>query len=61
MAIKDTFGSAKMIMDKIDKDDTAFVALSLASDNDGIWSDDKHFLRQKIIKVWKTAELLQLL
>jgi len=49
---------AKEIMDKIDPDDTIFVALGLSIKNNGIWSDDKHFEKQDRIKVWKTKDLL---
>jgi len=45
-------------MDKIDPDDTIFVALGLSIKNNGIWSDDKHFEKQDRIKVWKTKDLL---
>ncbi|MAG15859.1 hypothetical protein CMO88_02255 [Candidatus Woesearchaeota archaeon] len=50
---------AKKIMDNIDPDDTPFIALALAIDNDGIWSDDKHFERQNNIKTWKTHRLYE--
>lgn len=59
--LKNKFEEAKRIMDKIDPDDTAFIALALAVENDGIWSDDKDFQRQKRIRIWKTADLLQYL
>jgi len=51
---------AEKIMDKIDKDDVPFFALALSFPNDGIWSEDKHFLRQKKVKVWRTRDLLKL-
>jgi predicted nucleic acid-binding protein len=49
---------AKSIIGKIDPGDTPFVALALAVENDGIWSNDKHFKGIKHIKVWKTSDLL---
>ena len=52
---------AKEIMDKIDKDDTKFIALALAVDNDGVWSDDRHFEMQTTIRIWKTSELAKLM
>lgn len=52
---------ARMIMDKIDPDDSPFIALAMSIKNDGIWSDDKHFTRQNAIKVWKTEQLLKLI
>ncbi|EQD33416.1 Nucleotide-binding protein, PIN domain protein, partial [mine drainage metagenome] len=59
VAIKESLDQAKLIMDKIDPDDTPFIALALAVENDGIWSDDKHFVMQRIIKVWKTSDMLR--
>ena len=61
VAIKETLDQAKEIMDKIDLDDTPFIALALSVESDGIWSDDKHFTMQKIIKIWKTGDMLKLL
>ena len=52
---------AERIMGKIDKGDVPFVALALSFPNDGIWSEDKHFLRQKKVRVWRTRDLLKLL
>ena len=49
---------AERIIGDIDPDDISFVALALAVENDGIWSNDKHFKAIKHIKVWKTADLL---
>jgi len=50
---------AEKIMGKIDKDDVPFVALALSFPNDGIWSEDKHFLKQKKVRVWQTQDLLK--
>ncbi len=60
-AIQSKMKEAKVLMDKVDPDDTPFIALALATENDGVWSNDKHFDRQDKIKVWKTQELLKLL
>lgn len=49
---------AERIIGDIDPSDIPFVALALAVENDGIWSNDKHFKAIKHIKVWKTSELL---
>lgn len=48
------------IMDKIDPDDTPFIAAALAINAD-IWSDDKHFEKQKRIKIWKTQDIIPLI
>jgi len=38
-----------------------FIALALSFPNDGIWTEDKHFLEQNRVKVWRTRDLLKLL
>jgi len=53
------YKEAERIMGKIDRDDVPFVALALSFPNDGIWSEDKHFLRQKKVRVWRTRDLLK--
>ncbi|MCK4647539.1 PIN domain-containing protein [Candidatus Pacearchaeota archaeon] len=50
---------ADKIMNKIDKDDVIFIACALAFDCP-IWSDDKHFKKQKIIKIFATKEILNI-
>ncbi|MBI2105790.1 hypothetical protein HYT56_03055 [Candidatus Woesearchaeota archaeon] len=49
---------AKRIMDKIDKDDTPFIAAAIATKS-SIWSDDKHFEKQNRIKILKTNDLIK--
>lgn len=49
------------IIGKIDEKDTQFIALALSIENDGIWSNDKHFEKQKKIKVFKAIDILNLL
>lgn len=61
VVIESKMEKAKEIMDSIDPDDTPFIALALAVENDGIWSADKHFEKQNRIKIWKTDVLLRLL
>lgn len=53
----EAFADAVKIMGGIDKADAPFVALALGIKNDGIWSDDRHFLQQKAVKVWRTKSL----
>jgi predicted nucleic acid-binding protein len=48
---------AKKIMHKIGKKDVPFIAAAIAL-NCPIWSDDKHFKKQKTIKVFTTKEML---
>jgi len=52
---------AEKIMGKIDAGDVPFVALALSFPNDGVWTEDKHFLKQKRVKVWLTRDLLKLI
>ncbi len=48
------------IMENIDKDDVLFIATALAF-NCSIWSDDKHFKHQNVVKVLTTKEIINLL
>lgn len=57
-AIQNKMEEAKEIMDNTDRKDSPFIAAALAVNNDGIWSDDRHFEKQNRIKVWKTKDLL---
>ena len=44
-----------------DPDDTEYLALSLSMDNCPIWSNDPHFKKQPLVKVFTTEELVKLL
>ncbi len=44
-----------------DEKDVPFVALALAISNDGIWSDDRDFQKQKTVKIWTTSDILDFL
>lgn len=50
---------AKEIMDKIDTEDTPFIASAMAT-NSVIWSDDKHFKKQKEIPTYNTKEIMEI-
>ena len=56
--VKGKMNQARKVMDRIDPDDTPFIALALATENDGIWTEDKHFEKQKSVRTWKTVDLL---
>jgi predicted nucleic acid-binding protein len=45
-------------MEHVDEDDTPFLAVGFALDLDGIWTEDRHFLRQDFLKVYSTNELV---
>lgn len=51
------YADAVKIMGCIDKADVPFIALAREIKNDGIWSDDGHFLKQKAVKIWRTKSL----
>lgn len=48
------------IMKEIDPKDSPFLAAALATNSD-IWSDDKHFEKQNLVKIWKTKDLVKLI
>ena len=49
---------ANEIIGKIDKDDVAFVATSLAFESCPVWTDDYHFKRQNKIRIITTEEMM---
>ena len=49
--------TAEALIGDIDKDDVPFVALALAVENDGIWSNDRGFENLPRIKLWKTSDI----
>jgi len=57
--IKTSLSKAKQIMKNIDIDDAIFVACALSTKADGIFSEDKHFNRQNVVKVYNTNEILK--
>jgi len=57
--IKPCYKRAMEIMKNIDPDDAVFLAISICSPNDGIWTEDAHFEKQDVVRVWKTIELME--
>lgn len=55
------FLEAMKIMEKIDIKDVPFITIALIIDAEGVWSEDKHFLRQNKIKTYTNKELLEIL
>lgn len=53
--------AAIKIMQDIDIKDAPFLAIGLALNLDGIWSDDEHFLKQNEMKTYSTSNLLVIL
>ncbi len=52
---------AMKIIGSIDEKDAPFIATALSIKNDGIWTNDKHFLRQNKIKIFSTSDMLNFL
>ena len=44
-----------------DIDDVPFLALCIALKADGIWTDDKHFMEQDKVKVFRTDDMIKLM
>ncbi|NVM55181.1 MAG: hypothetical protein HWN66_15855 [Candidatus Helarchaeota archaeon] len=55
---EDQLTKATDIIGQIDEKDVPFVAVALAITNDGIWSNDKHFQKQSVIKIYTTEDLI---
>lgn len=49
--------AAEALIGAIDLDDVPFVALALAEENHGIWSNDQAFDQLPGIKCWTTADI----
>ena len=45
-------------MKEIDETDSPFIALALSFSNNGIWSNDRHVQKQKLLRTWTTSEVL---
>lgn len=54
----DKLKEAIEIMKKIDEKDAQYLALAMSFKNDGILSEDKHFEKQNVVKVWKIKDLI---
>ncbi len=50
---------AEKIIGNIDEKDVPYIVLAVSLNADGIWTEDRHFLRQEKIRVWKTEDLLR--
>ena len=55
--VKDQMKKAMDIMKEIDVNDSSILACALTIPNEGIWTEDKDFDKQKNVKIWKTKEL----
>lgn len=50
---------AVKIMKGTDINDAPIIACALVIENDGIWTEDKHFEKQKMIRIWRTSEIIK--
>lgn len=55
--MQDEFEIALEKMKSIDAKDSPFLAVGIAIKADGIWTEDRDFLKQNILKVYSTKEL----
>jgi predicted nucleic acid-binding protein len=58
--IRPKLEEAERVMKSIDIKDKWFLAVGMALDLDGIWTEDKHFSHQKTLKPFMTKMLLEL-
>ena len=56
--IVNCLNEANILLGHIDHDDVVFIAAALIS-NAAIWSDDKHFQKQKSIKIFTTKDMIE--
>jgi predicted nucleic acid-binding protein len=52
---------AEKIMEEIDPKDSPFLAVALTSKVDGIWSEDRDFDEQNVIRRYSTKDMIDLL
>jgi predicted nucleic acid-binding protein len=50
---------AMRIMETIDENDSPFLAVGLALGIGSIWTEDRHFLRQDLLRVCSTRDLIE--
>ena len=53
---KHEFSKAVDIMRDIDITDSAFIAVALALEADGVWTEDKDFLKQNAVRLFSTGD-----
>ena len=49
------------IMQNVDERDSAFIACALATNADGIFSEDKHFEKQNRVRLYKNKDLVNII
>ena len=53
------YDHATHIMETIDENDSPFLAVGLALGIPGIWTEDRHFLKQDLLKVYTNRDLFE--
>lgn len=53
------FDRALDIMRSVDEKDTAFLAVGMYLELDGIWTEDKDFQKQDVLTVYSTKDLFE--
>jgi predicted nucleic acid-binding protein len=53
------YDHAMHVMETIDENDSPFLAVGLALGIPGIWTEDRHFLRQDLLKVYTNRDLIE--
>lgn len=52
---------AMLVMETIDENDSPFLAVGLALGIGSIWTEDHHFLRQDLLNVCSTRDLIEII
>lgn len=55
------YDRAMRIMETIDENDSPFLAVGLALGIGSIWTEDRHFLRQDLLNVCSTRDLIEMI
>ena len=55
----DKLEEAYELIGQIDEGDVPFLALALAVECNGIWTEDKHFRNQQKVRIWKTKDVIE--
>lgn len=55
------YDRAMRIMEPVDENDAPFLAVGLALGIEGIWTEDRHFHGQDLLKVYSTMDLVETL
>ena len=57
-AFSDRLAEAEKAMAGIDPDDSAYIALAMAINVEGIWTEDRHYWKQQLVRPFSTRDVL---